>query len=274
MLERKAAQIRLLALQAVYSASIGNVGALMSVVEILVALYYGEIFGKKLLRFDPLKPGWDERDYLILSKIAAAPAHYAVLADLGFFDKSELDFLARPNALLKPYPHAKIPGVSGTFLSDGYGLSFALGLALSIKMEKKQNRVFAVLSAEELKQGQIWEAALAASHHNLDNLVVFVDDPVVEVDAAAPSSIKIEKLQQKFEAFGWEVFQVVDGHDFDQLFAALEKASRVVRRPVCIWAHTVAGRGIGFAERKAGYLRAVLSEGEMNELLSKLQTLA
>ncbi|MBI2634471.1 transketolase [Candidatus Peregrinibacteria bacterium] len=274
MLEKKAAQIRLLALESVYKAGVGNVGNLMSSVEILTALYYGEIFGRKIMKVDPTKPGWSGQDYLILSKVEAAPLQYAVLADLGFFDKSELAFLGRAGSILKEYPSGKAPGVTGTILSKGYGLSFAVGLVLALKMEKKGNKVFVLLSAEELRQGQVWEAIIAAAYHRLDNLIVFVDDPAVEVDVSQPVKIHVGQVQDKFKVFGWDVAQVIDGHNFDQLLSGLDKSFKTVRKPSCIWCHTIAGKGIEFAERKTGYLNAILSEGEMLEILSKFNVSA
>lgn len=272
-LEKKAVQVRLDALTAISKAGVGCSGSTMSLVEILVALYYGELYGKRVLECDSEKPGCEKQDYLVLSKGQAAPAQYAILADLGFFDKSELDYIGREGAMLKLRPDVKTPGISASMLSHGHGLSVALGMALSLKMDKKKNRVFAVLGDGELQEGQVWEAAMAAAHYKLNNLIAFVDNNKVQSSGLVNAVMDVGHIQDKFEAFGWSVIQVMDGHDFDKLLDAVARAFTSNRRPVCIWCHTVSGKGIDFAERKPGYLNVPLSEGEMADIVPKLQAL-
>lgn len=274
MLEIKSAQIRLDALMATQKANCGCTGACMSVVEILVALYYGKLNGKSIVNFDVLKPGADFQDYVILSKINAALVQYAILADLGFFDKSELNYFGSFGSLLPAYPLSKVPGISASILGNGYGLSIALGLALSLKIERKPNKVFVVIGDEELSNGQIWEAASIAAHYKLDNLIVFIDEARCETPPTVLSTPKIGNIQDKFEAFGWKVMQISDGHDFDQILDTAYKALETLRVPICIWAHTIAGKGIAFAERKQGYLNTILSENELLEAIPKLKELA
>ena len=273
MLDKKAAQIRLDALLSTHKAGLANVGEMMSSIEILVSLFYGEIFGRKAMLFDPNKPQWDGQDYFVLSKINSTVVLYSILADLGFFDKSDLDFVGKEGSALTSFPNGKIPGVSASVPDHGYGLSVALGLALSLKMDKKENKVYTVLSEKELLNGQVWEAARMATSNNLSNLIAFVDYPMVQVDAGAPNAVKIDRIQDKFEAFGWGVMQVTNGHDFDQILTAVERSFKTNRRPVCIWVHTVAGKGIEFAERKPGYFNASLSDGEMSDIIPKLEKL-
>jgi len=270
-LEKKAIQVRLDTLKAIHKAGSGFVGGNMSVIEILVSLYYGDLGTRKAMLFDATKPGCGEQDYLIMSKGSAAPAQYAVLADLGFFDSEELNYLGQVGSVLKARPSAKVPGVSANVLIDGRGLSVAVGLAMSLKMERKNNRVFTIMEDKELLRGQVWEAATMAYHYKLDNLVAIIDNPRVEVDPTNPNDIKVDDIQHKFESFGWKVIQVRDGHDFDQLLDAYIRAFASVRKPVCIWCHTVAGRGVEFAERKHSYLRANLSHGEMADIVPKLE---
>jgi len=229
----------------------------------LVSLYYRE------MKIDPAKPGWDDQDYLILSKGDSVLAQYAILADLGFFDKSELSFFGKKGALLKTRPDLKVPGMFASLPDDGQGLSIALGLALSLKNARKKNRVFTILGDYEFRKGQVWEAALCAAHYNLDNLIMIVDDPILDID----SGITVDRIQDKLEAFGWGVIQVLDGHDFEEIDSAFKRASKISRKPICIWCHTVAGKGIEFAERKASYLKAALSEGEMSYVIPKLEQL-
>ena len=244
----------------------------MSLVEILVALYYGDIMKRPILRINPDNPGDSEQDSLILSKGDSVPVLYSILADLGFFDESELDYIGQDASLLKLRPSAKVPGITASVPFDGQGLSIGTGLALSLRCEKKlSSRTFVVMDESELLDGQVWEAAQLAAFHKLDKLVAIVDCPKVNVDTAASPRVRSEKLQDKFEAFGWKVIQVTDAHDFDKLVAGFSKAFTTVRRPTCIWCHTVAGKGVEFLERKASYLRAPLSEGEMSEILPKMQ---
>lgn len=266
-LNRKAVEIRLNTLDAIFKSGTGYIGSCMSVVEIMVALYYGCINGRPVMNYDPLRPGGDDHDYLILSKGHAVAVQYSILADLGFFDKSELDFFAKPGSMLQDRPNAKVPGVNATMLSYGHGLSVAFGIALAAKMDRKNRKTFAVLGDGELLCGQVWEAAEAAARHKLNNLVVFVDNNKVRANSAVDTGF----IQDKFEAFGWEVIQVTDGHNFDKILYAVSRAFTSNRRPVCIWCHTVVGKGVEFAERKASYHWAGLSEGEMSVVMPKLK---
>ena len=270
-LQKKAANIRLDSLTAMYKAKKGCVGGSMSVVEILVSLYYGKVFGKPVMKFDPKKPDWEEQDYLILSKGHAVPTLYAILADLGFFDKSELSYFAKEGCLLKGKPNFKVPGISASILSGGHGLSVGLGMAMSLQMDRKSNKVFVVMGDGELQNGQVWEAALACAHYNLSNLGLFIDNNKAQSGELISSVMNIPSIQDKFEAFGWNVIQVVDGHNFDQILDGVSRAVTSVRKPVCVWCHTVCGKGVDFAEGKPSYQRSVLSEGEMLVVTSKLK---
>jgi len=269
-LEQKAAQIRLDTLEALHKGNQGYVGSCMSVVEILVSLYYGELFGNKpVMKYDPKMPGAKDGDYLVLSKGHAVAVQYAILADLGFFDKSELNFLGKPGAMLKSRPSSKVPGISASMLSYGHGLSVALGLALALKMEKTSmaQKVFAVLGDGELVNGQVWEAAMMVSRYRLNNLVAFVDNNKVQ----SGHLLQVENLQSKFDSFGWQVIQVTNGHDCDQILNAIQRAQTITRKPVCIWCHTVVGKGVDFAERKPNYQDAMLSDNEMSAIMPKLK---
>lgn len=267
-LKRKALKIRLDVLNAIYKANSGYVGSCMSVVEILTSLYYGRVPGKPVMNFDPAKPKGDH-DYLVLSKGHAVAVQYAILADLGFFDESEMDYFCGAGSMLKPRPCAKVPGIDASVFSYGHGLSLALGISLALRSDRKSERTFAILGDGELMCGQVWEAAATAARYKLNNLIAFVDNNKVGgEDVVDPGFI-----QDKFEAFGWQVIQVTDGHDFDKILDAVSKAFTSNRKPVCIWCHTVAGKGIEFAERKPSYQWAGLSEEEMSVIIPKLKML-
>ena len=272
-LEKKAVQVRLDTLRAIHKAGSGHVGANLSLIDILVAMYHGDFGLRKVMNYDATKPGWDAQDYLVLSKKMAAPALYSVLAGLEFFDRSELDYVGQVGSFLKNHPFSKVPGVPVSVKSEGHGLSIAMGLALSLKMERAANKVYAVLDDKELMKGQVWEAASMAAHYKLDNLVAVIDNANLEVDPSGTGEVKVEDIQHKFEAFGWKVIQVTNGHNFDQLLDAFARTFNSVRKPVCIWCHTVAGKGVTFAERKHGYLKANLSNGEMADIIPKLESL-
>lgn len=272
-LQKKAAQVRLDALMATTKAGSGSSGSCMSVVEILVSLYYGELLGQKVFRCDPERPGDEARDHLVLSKWKAVPTLYAILADLGFFDKSELQYLGQDAAMLKSWPDAKVPGVSATMHGYGHGLSVGVGMALSSKLQKRPSRVYVVMGDGELQEGQVWEAAMSAAHYKLNNLVAFVDNNKIQAGGFVNSVMDVGHIQDKFEAFGWSVIQVMDGHDFDKILDAVARVFTANRRPVCIWCHTIAGKGIDFAERKPGYLNVPLSESEYAEVEPKLRQL-
>lgn len=270
-LKMKAAQIRVDVLTAIYKAGSGQTGSSMSVIEILIALYYGSLGSKPILNVDPGKPGSLDQDYVVLSKGHAVISQYAILADLGFFDKDELKYYKQVNSMLEARPSQKVPGICASSASPGLGFSIAVGLAMSLKMERRQNKVFAVLGDAELQMGVTWESATLASHYNLQNLVAFIDNDGFQEDGPLKAVLDVGSIQDKFEAFGWKVIHVLDGHDFDQLLDALHKAFSENRKPVCIWCHTITGKGIGFAEDKSGYHGAALSEVEMNEVIPKLK---
>ena len=272
-LQKKAAELRIETLKAISKAELPCLGSTMSVMEILTALYYGEIYGKTVVKIDQAKPGWDSQDYVVLSKSQAATVQYAILADKGFFDKSELDFIGQPNAMLTVKPNVKIPGIIVPGGSAGEGFSMAVGLAMSAKMDRKSNRVFAILGDGELQAGQIWEAAMSAAHYKLNNLVTFVDNNKMQSGGTIKAVMDIDPIQDKFEAFGWQVIQVRDGHDLDQILDALVRATTSNRRPVCLWCHTVSGKGVSFAEEKSYYHRSVLSEAELNVAVTNLEKL-
>ncbi|MFA7686007.1 MAG: transketolase [Candidatus Gracilibacteria bacterium] len=269
-LQKKAAQIRVDSLTAISRAGSGHSGSSMSCVEILVSLYYGKISEKYVAKLSPRKPQWEEQDYIILSKGQAVPTQYAILADLGFFDKSELDFLRKVNSPLQGYPNVKVPGITVPITSHGCGLSIATGLAMALKMDRQPNKVFSILGDGELQEGQVWEAAMCAAHYKLDNLIAFIDNDDLQMDGPVRSIMDVMPIQDKFEAFGWKVIHVWHGHDFDEILDAIAKAFTTNRHPVCIWCHTVKGKGIEFAEGKPYYHDVPLSEAELAEVKKKL----
>lgn len=270
-LQEKAVALRIDLLQALNKAQSGNTGGSLSVVETLVAIYYGRLVNRPVLLFDPEKPGSEEQDYFILSKGHAAPTWYCVLADLGFFSKDELDHYRQMNSMLQAYPFKKIPGVSIGAGKSGYGVAASIGLAMALKMDRCPNRVVCLAGDGELQNGQFWESVLMAAQKKLDNLTLVIDWNGLQMGGSVRSVVGIEPIADKFEAFGWKVVLVSDGHNFEDLLMGFEKAYETLRRPTVLITRTVKGKGVEFVENKAFYHNRVLSDQEMAEALPRLE---
>ena len=256
-LEKKASELRIAALKAISKAGSGHTGSSMSLMDALVTLDYAG--------------GAEEEDYVILSKGHGAPAQYAILADKGFFDKSELDHLRQAGALLQGHPVVKIPGIAVSTGSLGQGFSVAHGIALSLKLDKENQKVFVVLGDGELQEGIVWETAMSAAHYMSNNLIAIVDNNGLQIDGSCKKVMNVQPIRDKFVAFGWRVIEVVDGHDFEELIDAVRRARAEERKPVCIWCHTVKGKGVPFAENKVEYHGVALSEEEMKVAEAELK---
>ena len=266
-LQKKAITLRIDLLNALHHAQSGHLGGSLSVMEILVALYFGKLSDRPVLFYDANKPGSEEQDYFVLSKGHAS----VVLADAGFFLKDELDHYRQINSMLQAYPVKKIPGITVSTGTPGYGLAASVGLAMALKMDKKKNRVVCLVGDGELQAGQLWEAALIANQYKLDNLTLIVDWNGLQMDGVVRSVADIEPIADKFESFGWKIIMVSDGHNFEDLLIGFEKAYEVQRRSSLIIARTVKGKGVVFAENKPFYHAEVLSEEEMAVAIPNLE---
>ena len=270
-LRKKSLELRIELLKMMNKAQFGHTGSSLSAVDILVTLYYGKFHDRPVMQFDSQRPGWDGQDYFVLSKGHACPALYAILADLEFFPLEELKHIFQMNSLLQGHPDKKIPGVTLSAGSLAHGLSGALGLAMALKSERNHNRVFCLVGDGELQEGQVWEAAMAAAHYKLDNLVLIVDDNGLQIEGPTRAVMSVDPIVDKFEAFGWKTVPVRDGHNFEELFSALERAIEVQRRPSVIVAKTVKGKGVNFVENKSSYHGVALSDEEMAVAIPALQ---
>ena len=268
-LRRKSTEIRIEVLKMITRAQSGSVGAAMSSVEILAALYYGQTASGPILNIDPANPNDSDQDYFILSKISAAPTWYAILADLGYFPTEELDYFRNTGALLSVVPRSRIPGVSLTAGLSGYGVACAVGLALSLKAERLRNRVFVLAGDAEMSCGTVWESVLHAGHNKLWNFVLLVDRNGIQQDGIVRNLNIADPLSDKLTAFGFRTINVFAGHDFDHLLDAMEKAISETRLPVAIIVKTVKGKGVDFAENKSFYHDKPLSSEELEEAISK-----
>lgn len=225
----------------------GHPGGSLSAADIVTYLYFSE------MNIDPLEPKWKERDRFVLSKGHAAPVLYAALAHRGFFPKESLYTLRKIGSNLQGHPDMnKVPGVDMSTGSLGTGISAAVGMALAGKLDKANYRVFALLGDGELQEGQVWEAAMAAAHYKLDNLIAFVDNNGLQIDGNVEDVMSPAPIGAKFEAFGWFV-QEIDGHDFNAIAEALNKAKEQKGHPSIIVAHTVKGKGVSFMENQASW---------------------
>ncbi|MGL5830567.1 MAG: transketolase [Candidatus Altimarinota bacterium] len=270
-LKKKANQIRIDTLKQITSAGSGKTGSALSAVEMLVALYYGETNDGPIMELDMARPGSDNQDYFILSKSGAAPAWYAILADLGFFDKDELRFFKQTGALLSAYPRAKIPGVAASSSLPGQGVGAAVGLAMALRADRARNKVWVMMGDAEMASGASYEALLQAGHHKLGNLVVLVDKNTIQMEGLVRNANVAEPLSDKFETMGFRTINVFAGHDLDQLLAAYEKAIAETRLPVAIIVKTVKAKGVDFAEGKSFYHDKPLSQEELDVALESLE---
>ena len=243
----RAYKARLLAVEAVHTASSGHPGGSLSCMDALTALYFNE------MNVDTANPGWEDRDRFVLSKGHCAPALYSVLALRGFFPTEDLKLLRSIKAHLSGHPDMRhVPGVDMSTGSLGQGLSTAVGMAIAAKLNGKDYRTYSICGDGELAEGQIWEAAMAAAKWKLDNLCVFVDVNGLQIDGKTADVMPTEPLDRKFEAFNWHVVKI-DGHDFDQILAALKEARETKGMPTVILMATVKGKGVSFMENQAGW---------------------
>jgi len=257
-LKNKAKLIRNQILEMIVSANKGHIGGAFSCTDILVALFYGGI-----LRFNPGDPKWSERDRFILSKGHSSVAVYAILADLGFFAVSELKSICREGSMLGGHPDRNIPGIEADTGSLGHGLGIAAGLALSAKIDKRDFMTVALLGDGECQEGSVWEAAMFAAHHQLDNLVAIVDRNRQGVTDFTEDSTSLEPFADKWRGFNWEVREV-NGHSFEELLDAFRDfRSRNSPRPLMVIANTIKGKGVSFMERKLEWHHGVPTGEEL-----------
>lgn len=248
----------------IHGSKSGHPGGSLSAVEILTALYFDE------MNVDPRNPKKEDRDRFVLSKGHAAPVLYSTLAEKGYFDKSELNSLRKIGAMLQGHPDMKgTPGVEMSTGSLGQGFSVASGMAMASKLDNAPWRVYTVLGDGEVQEGIVWEAAMSAAHYKLDNLVAFLDYNGLQIDGQVENVMDIGPIGSKFKSFGWNVIEI-DGHDFDQIFAALDMAKETVGKPTMIIAKTVKGKGVSFMENNPGWHGNAPSDSDLEKALAEL----
>ena len=243
-LEEKANEIRKMTIDAIGYLGVGHVGGALSIVEVLTLLYY------KYMDISCDDPKKKYRDKLVLSKGHAGPALYSVLSDKGFFPREWLHTLNVGGTNLPSHCDMnKTPGIDMTTGSLGQGISTAIGITLANKLDKIDKKVYLIIGDGESNEGQIWEGAMAAAHYKLNNLIAFTDYNKMQIDGYVHDIMNIEDLNSKWDAFGWFV-QRVNGHDFEDMDIAIERAQKEETRPSMIILDTIKGKGAFFAERR------------------------
>ncbi len=263
-LEDLAKKVRIDVLEMTSNAGSGHPGGSMSCVDILVTLYF------KILNHKPDYPNGEDRDRFILSKGHAAPALYSVLALRGYISHGDLLGLRSFGSILQGHPNRKLPGVEVSTGSLGQGLSIATGVALSAKMDHKNYYTYVLLGDGECDEGQIWEAAMFASHHKLDNLIAIVDRNKYQIDDLTENVVSLEPFAQKWKSFGWCVFEV-DGNNINELLNCFDQIKPILGKPKVIIAHTIKGKGINFMEGCNAYHGKCLTKDECIQACKQLR---
>ena len=241
--EQKAHELRNAILDMTTKAGTGHITSSLSCVEILTALYYGNI-----LKYDPKDENWKDRDYFIMSKAQASPLLYTVLADVGYYPKEDLELFAQEGGKLGVHLQSSVPGSEILSGSLGCGYGIAAGLALAFKKNRTANVVYSLLGDGECYEGAIWETAMFVAHNRLNNLITIVDRNYVCATHFVEDELSIEPFEDKWKAFGFEVKQI-DGHSFEEIFNALKMShTHCNSKPLVIIANTVKGKGIPMVE--------------------------
>lgn len=249
----------------VHAAKSGHPGGSLGAADIMTYLYFEE------MNVDPANPNRAERDRFVLSKGHCAPALYAVLAERGFFPKEELETLRHIGSRLQGHPNMNdTPGVDMSTGSLGQGISAAVGMALAAKHWGDSYRVYTLLGDGECEEGQVWEAAMFAGNHDLDNLVAIVDHNGLQIDGSIDEVNSAMPLADKFRAFKWHVIELADGNDMAQIAAAFAEARKVSGSPVAIIAETVKGKGVSFMENQVGWHGKAPNDEQFEQAMAEL----
>lgn len=265
IIKEMACKIRQDIIEMLVPAKSGHPGGSLSAADILAALYFS------VMEIDPAKPDWPDRDRFVLSKGHAAPVLYAALAERGYFPREELLHLRQTGHFLQGHPDMKkVPGVDMSTGSLGQGISAAAGMALAGKIDGKAYRVYCLLGDGEMAEGLVWEAAMAAAHYQLDNLVAILDNNGLQIDGKNEEVMNSAPLPDKWRAFGWNVLEV-DGHNLEELIDSFQLAKNFRGKPTMIIAKTVKGKGVSFMENQAGWHGAAPSPEQGEAALAELK---
>lgn len=263
-LQAQAKIVRIELLKMIYRANSGHPGGSLSAADVVTALYY------YAMRVDPKNPRWDDRDRFILSKGHACPVLYTVLGLMGFYPKEDMVRLRQLGSPLQGHPDMKVlPGLDATTGSLGQGLSIGVGLALGAKLRQRDYRTYVLLGDGETDEGQVWEAAMAASKYKLDNLCAIVDQNGLQNDGPTDEIMPLGSLADKWKAFGWHVLEI-DGHDMYQITEALDTVKTVTQQPSVILARTVKGKGVSFMENMVKWHSGAPTSEQLEQALCEI----
>ena len=263
-LKRTANNVRLGIIEAVYNAKCGHPGGSLSIADIMTYLYFEE------MKVDPTNPRWEDRDRFVLSKGHTAPGLYATLAHRGYFPVEDLKTLRKIDSYLQGHPNMNmVPGVDMSTGSLGQGISVAVGMALAAKTTGKNNRVYSLLGDGEIQEGQVWEACMAAAHYKLDNLCIVVDNNGLQIDGNIKDVMSPYPIVGKLEAFGFNTL-AIDGHDFDAIEEAFNKAKATKGMPTAIVITSIKGKDVSFMENDAGWHGKAPNDAEYEQAMAEL----
>ncbi len=262
-----ACKVRMGIIESTNSAKCGHPGGSLSAADLFTYLYFKE------LNVAPQDPKWEDRDRFVLSKGHTAPGLYAALANRGFFPVEDLKTLRKTGSYLQGHPNMNtVPGVDMSTGSLGQGISCAAGMALAMKAQGKAARVYTLLGDGEIQEGQVWEACMFAAHYKLDNLVVIVDNNGLQIDGDIAKVMSPYPIADKLQAFGFHV-EAIDGHDFDQIEAALNTAKTVKGQPTAIVMKTIKGKDVSFMENNAGWHGKATNAAEYEQAMNELNAI-
>jgi len=266
-LKEKAKGLRKDIITMIYNAQSGHPGGSLSAIDMLVGLYYYK------LGIDSKNPLWQDRDRFVLSKGHCSPAIYAVLADKGFFPKSELDGYRKIDRMLQGHPELSTPGIDFAGGALGQGICFALGIALACRLDKRNCNVYAMIGDGETQEGAVWEASMAAVFYKLDNLIVILDKNQVQQTGKIKDIMDIGNVALKWKAFGWNVIDI-NGHDMPQIVKALDKASKMKnKKPTIIISNTIKGKGVSFMELNHKFHGKAPDEEEYKKAMEEIENI-
>lgn len=263
-LEKIAKKVRIDVIKAVHNAGSGHPGGSLSAADIVTALYFNE------MNIDPKNPKMEDRDRFVLSKGHAGPVQYAALGERGYYDVEEMMSLRKLGSKFQGHPNMHyVPGIEMSTGSLGQGFSVSVGMAMAGKMDKKQGRVYTLLGDGELQEGLVWEAAMAAAHYKLDNMVAIVDWNGLQIDGKNDDVMTVAPVDEKFAAFGWNVIKI-NGHNFEEILEAFAKARDFKGMPTVIVAKTHKGHGVSFMEDNAGWHGKAPNDEEYEKAIKEL----
>ncbi|MDD2751883.1 MAG: transketolase [Candidatus Omnitrophica bacterium] len=262
-LETQAKEIRKSIVRMIAQAGSGHPGGSLSATDLITALYFA------VLKHDPENPAWPDRDRFHLSKGHCCPLLYSVLAQRGYFSKDKLMTLRKLGSVLQGHPDRRTPGIEVASGSLGQGLSVALGMSLAAKIDKKDYRVYVLMGDGEIQEGNVWEAAMAASHFKADNLCAILDYNGFQIDGNICNVMELEPLKLKWQSFGWHTIEI-NGHEMKEILSAYSEAKSTPGKPTIIIAHTIKGKGVSFMEGVCDFHGRAPTKEETEKALKEL----